>query len=44
MRTYITCSRRKGTPKVALDVCRACRYRLKCITFRKYANPQLFPD
>jgi hypothetical protein len=44
MRTYITCTKRKGTPKVAVDVCRACRHRIKCSAFLNYRSPQLFPD
>jgi hypothetical protein len=44
MRTYITCTRRKGKPRVAIDVCRACRHRLKCIPFNRYRRPQMFPD
>jgi hypothetical protein len=44
MRNYITCTRRKGAPRVAVDVCRACRYRIKCVRFIKYRSPQLFPD
>ncbi len=43
MRIYITCTRRKGKPQVALDVCRVCRHQAKCIQFRNYRCPQLFP-
>jgi len=44
MRTYITCPKRKGAPKVAVDVCRSCRRKAKCSPFIKYTKPQLFPD
>ncbi|MFY9399670.1 MAG: hypothetical protein WAR22_15035 [Desulfomonilia bacterium] len=44
MRTYLVCPKRKGEPKVALDVCMGCRHRMKCDSFQKYRCPQLFPD
>jgi hypothetical protein len=45
MRIYITCSRRKGCPKIAVEVCRhTCRRRKKCRTLYQYRNPPLFPE
>jgi len=44
MRAYLICSRRKGEPKVAVDVCMICRYRGKCRPFRDYRCPRLFSD
>ncbi|HON37915.1 MAG: hypothetical protein ACOX3E_03580 [Desulfomonilia bacterium] len=44
MSIYLICLRRKGEPKVALDVCMACKHRMKCRTFQQYRNPRLFPE
>lgn len=44
MRTYLPCPKRKGMPKIALDVCRVCRFNAKCTKFQRYRNPRLFPD
>ncbi|MEN6473124.1 MAG: hypothetical protein ABFD81_03850 [Syntrophaceae bacterium] len=45
MRTYITCAKRKGHPKVPLEVClHTCKRRKKCVVFYKIQNPALFPE
>lgn len=45
MRTYIHCPKRKGQPKIAIDVClRACKYNKKCKAFLAFRNPPLFPE
>jgi hypothetical protein len=45
MRTYITCAKRKGNPKVSVEVCRhTCKRRKKCIVFHRLQNPTLFPE
>jgi hypothetical protein len=44
MRIYLLCPRRRGNPKVAIEVCRACRYNRSCRRFYAYRNPSLFPD
>jgi hypothetical protein len=45
MRTYITCAKRKGRPKVSVEVClHTCKHRKKCVVFYKIQNPGLFPD
>lgn len=44
MRVYLPCPKRKGTPKVALDVCKVCRFNAKCMQFQIYRNPPLFPS
>ena len=42
-RTYLMCLRRKGSPQVALDVCKVCRHNMKCRQFLNFRNPKLFP-
>ena len=45
MRTYITCVKRKGNPKVPIEVClHTCKHRKKCAVFCKIQNPALFPE
>ncbi len=44
MRTYIECCRRKGKPKIAIEVCRTCRYNQKCSAYLSYRNPELFDN
>ncbi|HPI91602.1 MAG TPA: hypothetical protein PLT09_00795 [Deltaproteobacteria bacterium] len=44
MRIYLTCPRRKGNPKVAIEVCRACRRNKSCRQYYTYRNPPLFPE
>jgi hypothetical protein len=44
MRTYLICPKRKGEPKVALDVCMTCRHKTTCRSFQTYRNPQLFSN
>ncbi len=41
-RTYLMCLRRKGTPQVALDVCKVCRHNVKCRQYLNFRNPKLF--
>ncbi len=43
MSAYIPCPRRKGSPRIALDVCLSCRYNQQCTAFQSYRNPPLFP-
>lgn len=45
MRTYITCAKRKGRPKVSLEVClHTCKHRKKCVMLYKIQNPALFSE
>lgn len=45
MRTYITCAKRKGSPKVPVEVClNTCKRRKKCVVFYRIQNPALFPE
>jgi len=45
MRTYITCAKRKGHPKVSVEVClHTCKRRKKCDVFYKIQNPALFSE
>lgn len=45
MRTYITCIKRKGNPKIPVEVCRhTCKHRRKCEILNSYQNPPLFPE
>lgn len=45
MRTYITCAKRKGNPKVPVEVClHTCKHRHKCKPIYDLQNPSLFPQ
>lgn len=44
MRVYLVCPKRKGRPKVALEVCKACRHSKACPEYFIYRNPPLFAD
>ncbi|HOJ14623.1 MAG TPA: hypothetical protein PLS81_01125 [Deltaproteobacteria bacterium] len=44
MRAYIVCPHRKSNPKVAVEVCRACRRRKTCRRYHAYLNPPLFSE
>jgi uncharacterized protein YciW len=44
MRVYLICTRRRGRPKVALEVCKACGHNRACRQYLTYRNPPLFPD
>ena len=45
MRTYITCAKRKGNPKVSVEICRyTCKRRKKCLVYHRLQNPSLFPE
>jgi uncharacterized protein YciW len=44
MRVYLICTKRKSRPKVALEVCKACRYNRSCRQYVNYRNPLLFPE
>ncbi len=44
MRDYLECPRRKGRPKIAIDVCRQCKHKAGCKTFEHFQNPPLFSE
>jgi len=44
MRVYLICLKRKSRPKVALEVCKACRHNNTCMPYLTYRNPPLFPE
>jgi len=44
MRVYLICPKRKGRPKVALEVCKACRNNKTCREYIIYRNPPLFAE
>ena len=44
MSVYLICLKRKSRPKVALEVCIACRHNSACRQYITYKNPPLFPD
>jgi len=41
---YLICTRRKNRPRIALDVCKACKRNGTCRQFERYRNPPLFPE
>jgi uncharacterized protein YciW len=43
MSDYIVCRRRRGRPRIAVEVCRACRRSRRCAPYQAYLNPSLFP-
>lgn len=41
-RPYITCKKRKGNPRIPLEVCMVCPYHKKCAVYFEERNPSLF--
>jgi hypothetical protein len=45
MKNYITCPKRKGSPKISVEVCASsCRKRKTCREFYMFRNPPLIPE
>ena len=40
-RHFLICPRKKGNPKMHIDVCGKCRWNLKCPAYREYIEPCL---
>ena len=42
-RQYLACPQRPGSPRVALDICRACLKAKRCAAWQEFRCPSLFP-
>jgi hypothetical protein len=45
MKNYLACPKRKGKPKISVEVCTvSCRKKKKCREFYIFRNPPLIPE
>jgi len=45
MKDYITCPKRKGSPKISVEVCASsCKRKKTCKVYYMFRNPALLPE